>query len=146
MPRLDAERLELWQRLTTSLTSLRRAIDGELRAVHDVPLAWFDSMSAIRAAGGRCRVGELCEALAEVPSSLSRRLDRMEAVGLVERAAGAQHDDHRSVVVVLTEDGRAVWRDANITHRRLVQQRFAARLTDTDVAAVARVVTKLEAE
>ena len=43
----------------------------------------------------------------------------------------------------LTADGRAAWRDANITYRRLVQQLFAQRLTDTDIAALQRVWSKL---
>ena len=146
MPRLDAERLELWRRVATSVASVRREIDSELRAVHGVSLVWFDAMSALRAAGGACRVGELCDAVADVPSSLSRRLDRMEADGLVERSGEPVTGDRRSVSVALTADGRQLWRDVNITHRRLVQHAFAVRLTETDVAALHRIVSKLEAE
>lgn len=146
MPRLDAERLELWRRLATSVTTARREIDAELRAVHGVPLAWFEAMSAIRAAGGACRVGQLCDAVDDVPSSLSRRLDRMEADGLLERSEEPVAGDHRSVSVALTAEGRELWRDVNITHRRLVQYGFAARLTETDVAALHRIVAKLAAE
>jgi DNA-binding MarR family transcriptional regulator len=82
--------------------------------------------------------------LGDVPSSLSRRLDRMEESGFVTRSNTPVADDRRAVTVALTAGGRAAWRDANITYRRLVQQRFAMRLTDTDVAALQRVITKTE--
>ncbi len=142
MPRLDAERVALWRRLGRMLIALQREIDLELDAAHGVPLAWFDAMSAIRDGGGRLRVGELCEVLGDVVSSVSRRIDRMQDAGLVERSAAPVQGDRRSVSVALTANGRAVWRDVNLTYRRLVQRRFASRLTDTDVVALQRVLGK----
>ena len=44
----------------------------------------------------------------------------------------------------LTPDGRAEWRDANITYRRMVQQHFASVLSDTDIAALQRIISKLD--
>ncbi|HTH07276.1 MAG TPA: MarR family transcriptional regulator, partial [Ilumatobacteraceae bacterium] len=108
-----------------------------------LPLAWFDVLTEIRNGGGSIRVHELCVALDEVPSSLSRRLDRMEHEGLVRRKATPRPDDRRAVTVSSTPDGRAVWRDANISYRRMVQQHFAQRLTETDIAALQRVWGKL---
>ncbi|MCU1502702.1 MAG: putative MarR family transcriptional regulator [Ilumatobacteraceae bacterium] len=142
MPRLDAERIALWRRLGRVIVDVQREIDGELGEAHGLPLAWFDAMSAIRDGGGRLRVGELCDTLGDVVSSVSRRLDRMEDAGLVERSVAPVGGDRRSVSVALTAAGRAMWREANITYRRLVQHRFASRLTDTDVAALQRVLTK----
>ena len=52
-------------------------------------------------------------------------------------------DDKRAVTVSLTREGRAEWRDANITYRRMVQQHFANVLSDTDVAALQRIFSKL---
>ena len=87
---------------------------------------------------------ELCNALEEVPSSFSRRLDRMEDEGLVRRSATKSATDRRAVTVRLTADGRARWRDAAVTYRRLVQQLFAHRLTDTDLLTLQRVFSKFE--
>jgi DNA-binding MarR family transcriptional regulator len=142
VPRLDAERVALWRRLGRVLGALQREIDLELESAHGVPLAWFDAMSAIRDRGGRLRVGELCDVLGDVASSVSRRIDRMQSAGLVERSAEPVDGDRRSVTVALTANGRVVWRDVNVTYRRLVQHRFASRLTDTDVVALQRVLTK----
>ncbi|MGB8859295.1 MAG: MarR family transcriptional regulator [Ilumatobacteraceae bacterium] len=143
MPRLDAERIALWRQFCGVSAMLQRRVDLTLTEEHDLPLTWFDALTDIRAAGGSMRVHELCEALGEVPSSLSRRLDRMEDAGYVRRKHTPQPDDRRAVTVSLTADGRASWRDANITYRRLVQEHFATRLTETDIAALQRVFSKL---
>ncbi|MDO9175285.1 MAG: winged helix DNA-binding protein, partial [Actinomycetota bacterium] len=84
-----------------------------------------------------------CEVLDEVPSSLSRRLTRMEDEGYLRRTYTPQPDDRRAVTVSLTADGRTTWRDANLSYRRLVQEHFARRLTETDIGALQRVWSKL---
>ena len=81
-----------------------------------------------------------------MPSSLSRRLDRLEQVGWVERHTSSNGADGHAVEVTLTKDGREVWRDANVTYRRMVQHVFASKLTDTDIAAITRVLGKVSAE
>ncbi len=148
MPRLDAERVALWRRLGGVIGGVQRELDAELTEAHEISLPWFEAMSAIRDSGGTMRVGKLRDALDEVTSSLSRRLDRMEEHGLVVRAtpepARGVVADRRAITVTLTADGRAAWRDANITYRRVVQQRFASRLTETDVIALQRVLGKTE--
>jgi DNA-binding MarR family transcriptional regulator len=143
MPRLDAERIALWRQFCGVSAALQRTLALQLIEQHELSLAWFDALTAIRAAGGSMRVHELCAELEEVPSSLSRRLDRMEDDGLVRRKRTPQPDDRRAVTVSLTADGRALWRDANVTYRRLVQEHFAKRLTETDLAALQRVFGKL---
>lgn len=143
MPRLDAERIAHWRTLCTTSARLQRVVDRELVEQHGLPLAWFDVLTAVRAAGGAMRVHELCEVLDDVPSSVSRRLDRIEESGLVRRRATPRPDDRRAVTVTMSAEGRRVWRDANVTYRRLVQQHFAQRLTDTDLAALQRIWGKL---
>jgi DNA-binding MarR family transcriptional regulator len=143
MPRLDAERIGLWRRLCQSSAALQRKIDAQLTEEHYLSLARFECLAAIRDAGGTMRVHELSETLGELPSSLSRRLDRLEDEGYVRRKRTPLPDDRRAVSVSLTAAGRAAWRDANITYRRMVQAHFAQHLTDTDIAALQRVFGKL---
>jgi DNA-binding MarR family transcriptional regulator len=146
MPRLDAERLSLWREWQHAATVAERAIDEALLESDDMPLAWFDVLATLQRAGGTMRVGELCAEVAAVPSSLSRRLDRLESVAWVQRRPAPNSTDGRAVEVALTKEGRDVWRDANVTYRRTVQHVFASRLTDTDIAALARVLGKLTAD
>jgi DNA-binding MarR family transcriptional regulator len=143
MPRLDAERIGLWRQFCQTSAALQRNVDQQLSDEHFISLAWFECLAAIRDAGGVMRVHELAEALGELPSSLSRRLDRLEQEGYVRRKRTPLPDDRRAVSVSLSASGRAAWRDANITYRRMVQQHFAQSLTETDIVALQRVFTKL---
>ena len=142
MPRLDAERVSLLRSLTAATTLVTRQVDADLIAEFDLPLTWFEVMTALQRAGGSLRVNELRAALDEIPSSLSRRLDRMEHEGHIAREP-SQSDDRRAVTVTLTRDGRSLWRDANITYRRAVQKHFNQVVTDSDVLALQRFISKL---
>ena len=141
MPRLDAERIDLWRRLGVAVDAIRRDADAAIAEVDGVSLAWFEVLAALRDAGGVMRAGDLAERLGELPSTLSHRLARMAEDGLVERVGSST--DRRTIDVRLTSEGRAVWRDANVTYRRAVQAHFARHLTDTDVAALQRILGKL---
>jgi DNA-binding MarR family transcriptional regulator len=143
MPRLDAERIDLFRSFCQTTTAIMRQIDADLMAEYDVSLAWFDVMSALRRSGGSLRVSELCTLLGEIPSSLSRRLDRMEQAGLVERESSPSPADRRAVAVHLTREGRLFWRDANVIYRRSVQRHFASVVTESDVTALQRLLSKL---
>ncbi len=63
--------------------------------------------------------------LHDLPSSLCRRFDRLEEEGWVKRHRGVDPVDQRAVEVELTRRGRNLWREMNITYRRVVQQHFA---------------------
>ena len=146
MPRLDAGRVAAWRTFGVVAADVQRKVEAGLIDDYDLPLSWFEVLAALQASGGSMRVGELCEALHELPSSLSRRLDRLEEEGFVSRASTPTPDDKRAVTVTLTRDGRAEWRDANITYRRMVQQHFANVLSDTDIAALQRIFSKLDTD
>ena len=143
MPRLDAERIGLWRDMCRVTTDLQRRIAAELMDETGVPLTWFEVLAAVQQGNGSLRVKDICAALDDVPSSLSRRLDRLEDEGYLERTATPRPDDRRAVTVTLTAEGRTVWREANLVYRRLVQNEFARTLTDTDLATLHRVLAKL---
>jgi DNA-binding MarR family transcriptional regulator len=144
MPRLDAERIALLRQLSHTTNSIERRIDADLMAEFAMPLAWFEVMSSLQRVDGPIRVSELCKMLDENPSSLSRRLDRLEDEGYIARGATPLPSDRRAVSVRLTREGRLFWRDANVIYRRAVQRHFAQVVTETDIAALQRVLSKLE--
>jgi DNA-binding MarR family transcriptional regulator len=136
MPRLDANRVATWRALQSVSAELERAIDADMRADWDIGLGWFDVLAALQRCDGAARPSELAVELRIVPSSLSRRLDRLEEEGWVKRHARSDSADQRSVIVELTRRGRQLWREMNVTYRRAVQRHFAALLTDGQIAAV----------
>jgi DNA-binding MarR family transcriptional regulator len=143
MPRLDAERIALMRQLCAATNAIQRQIDHDLTDEFDIPLSWFEVMAALQRAGGTLRVSELCTELDEVASSLSRRLDRMEEEGHVARESTPTATDRRAVSVHLTRDGRSFWRDANVIYRRSVQRNFAQVVTESDILALQRLLSKL---
>ena len=145
MARLDATRVSAWRELQTVTAALERAIDSDIRAEWDLSLGWFDVLAALQRCGGAARPSELAAELRLVRSSLSRRLDRLEEDGWVVRRVGGDVD-HRSVTVVLTRRGRALWREMNVTYRRAVQRHFASWLVDEDVATLRAIVDRVAPE
>jgi DNA-binding MarR family transcriptional regulator len=143
MARLDAARLAVWRDLQSVTAALERKIDEALVAEWDVSLGWFDVLAGLQRLGGAARPSDLAEELRLVRSSLSRRLDRLEEEGWVQRTRPAGVDDQRAVVVELTKRGRTLWREMNVTYRRAVQQHVSRLLSDDDVATLRRVLDQL---
>ena len=140
MARLDAARVAAWRELQSVTAELERRIDEALVTEWDVPLGWFDVLSGLQRLGGSARPSDLAEELRLVRSSLSRRLDRLEEEGWVQRTRPSGLDDQRAVVVELTRRGRTLWREMNVTYRRAVQANVAAALSDDDVADLRRIL------
>ncbi len=145
MPRLDATRLSAWRNLNALVDELARRIDDELRTEWAVPLGSFEVLDSLRRLNGRARPQDIALEMRLPPSSLSRRIDRLEEEGWVARHRAIDPDDHRAVEVELTTRGRTLWREMNVSYRRAVQRHFAQWLDDDRVASVADVVALLQA-
>lgn len=143
MPRLDATRVRAWRELQALVPEIERRIDEDLRAEWAVPLGWFDVLATLRQLDGRARPQDVASVMRIPPSSLSRRLDRLEEEGWVRRHRDVDPEDHRAVEVELTKRGRTLWREMNISYRRSVQARFAGALDDVDVESLAATVRLL---
>ncbi len=78
MPRLDSSRVSAWRGLQTVTAELTRRIDIDLTDDWDIPLGWFDVLASLQRLGGRARPLDIATEMRLPPSSLSRRLDRLE--------------------------------------------------------------------
>ena len=136
MPRLDNRRLAAWRELQSVVADVQRGIDDDLQREWAVPLGSFEVLAALRELGGVARPQDVAAWMRLPPSSLSRRLDRLEEEGWIARHRGVDPDDHRAVDVELTGRGRTLWREMSVSYRRSVQARFAAHLGDDQIAAV----------
>ena len=143
MPRLDSTRVSAWRGLQAVTAELARRIDVDLMGEWDIPLGWFDVLAALQRLGGRARPHDVAAEMRLPPSSLSRRLDRLEEEGWVKRHRSVDPVDQRAVEVELTRRGRNLWREMNVTYRRAVQRHFATLMGDADIAAMHRVIELL---
>ena len=143
MSRLNHVRVGAWRGLQAVVGELERAIDDELRNEWDIPLGWFDVLASLQRLGGTARPLDVAADLRLPPSSVSRRLDRLEEEGWVARHRRVDVADLRAVDVELTRTGRRLWREMNVTYRRVLQSVFSTRLDDDDIAALGVTIDKL---
>lgn len=131
----------MWRAFLETHRSVVRRLEVELLEETSLPLDWYDVLVHLHEVGGSRRMQELAAALGADKSSLSRRVDRMCEAGLVERQASP--DDRRGTLAVLTPHGRAVLKEASPVHLRGVYWHFTQHLSDSDVTALRRILSKV---
>ncbi len=146
MPHLSTARRKVWERLWAEASRIDREIDNALRREWAIPLGWFEVMNGLREAGGRARPLELAELVGVPASTLSRRLDRLEEEGWIQRDDDTSSTDARAVEVYLTQSGRRLWREMNVSYRRVLQEEFARHLTESELTALDSIIERLGAE
>ncbi|MGH9895640.1 MAG: MarR family winged helix-turn-helix transcriptional regulator, partial [bacterium] len=88
-------------------------------------------------------MNELAERILYSKSGLTRVVDRMEEAGFVRRVR--HENDRRSILVVLTDQGRSKLEQARRHHRHGIEQHFSSHLTDTEIKTLTRAFEKLSA-
>ena len=143
MARLDVSRIGAWRGSPSARRQIERGLDEELRADWDIP-ARLVRRARLAAAPGRdgARPLDVAADLRLPPSSLSRRLDRLQEEGWIARHREVPGADLRAVEIELTRTGRRLWREMNVSYRRALQAQFAIHLDDDDIADIARVARR----
>jgi len=137
------ERLRAWRLYVESALVLLDVLEAELERDAGMPLRWYDVLVQLEDAPDGVRMNELAHRILYSKSGLTRIVDRLEAEGLVRRVR--PEADRRSILVVLTDEGRETMEHARRYHRHVIEQHFARHLTDADVAALTRVLESLSA-
>ena len=105
MPGLDIAEQKSWQNFLDSTLRLYATLNRRLTEAHELSLFDVRVLDLLdHAPSGSIRMGDLAEALASLPSRLTRQIRRLESQGLVRREASK--DDRRGVVAAITADGR----------------------------------------
>lgn len=125
-------------RLTALVGKSIEAVLGE----HGLHVAEFDVLAALRRMGApyTATPSALTRALMLSPAGMTSRLDRLEAAGHIERLADP--GDRRSLLVVLTERGRATI-DAAVVDHVANEERLLAELSDRERGALDTLLRKL---
>jgi DNA-binding MarR family transcriptional regulator len=128
------------------ISRLAREIEQRLEAVyreHGLEPGWHDVLATLRRSGPpfRLRPTDLTTALMLTSSGTTKRLDRLERAGLVERTAD-QHD-RRAGAITLTAHGRALI--DRVTQAHLANERDILRsLPDADQQRLADLLRSLQ--
>ena len=130
--------LQAWGLFLRANSRLNEQLERELLAECQLPLTWYDVLVQLNnVQDARLRHQELSQSIVLSKSGLSRRIDRMEAEGLVRREVCPF--DGRGVYEVLTDKGRDVLARASAVHLRGIEDHFGRHMSD-DEARVLRSV------
>jgi DNA-binding MarR family transcriptional regulator len=126
--RPTSDQLAAWNAFLRLHQGLVAELDRELVERHDLPLAWYDVLVQLQAAGRELTMGEIAGRLLISPSTCTRVVEKMVAAELLDRRIDG--DDARIRHVGLTRRGRAALRAAAVTHLDGISRRFGAFLGD----------------
>ena len=131
-----------WRTFLRAHATVVRALEAELLAEHDLPLASYDVLVQLsEAPDRRLRMTELADRVLLSRSGLTRLADRLEREGLITREPCPS--DARGTLAVLTEAGLQRLRDAWPTHLRGVSQHVTSRLSAQEVEQLGDLLGKL---
>lgn len=145
-PHLDVQPLALLGRLFRVAQLADRALAAPLRELGLQP-GWFDLLAALRRSGPAYELNptELMQATMLSSGGMTKRLDRLEQAGLVERLPDP--GDRRGILVRLTARGRAMIDEAIDAHvaneARLLEGLTAAQRGALD-AVLRKLLTAVE--
>lgn len=134
--------LDAWRTFLRAHSRLMRELERDLRDQHGVTLGDFDVLVQLaEAPRGRLRMCELADAVLLSPSGLSRRVDRLQRAGVVERRRASE--DARNVEARLTAEGKRLLRRLRSTHRAGVRDEFEARFAADELETLAELLGRL---
>lgn len=137
------ERLHAWRLYFESALALVDVLDAESERDAAIPLRWYDVLVKLEESPEGLRMSELAERILYSKSGFTRVVDRMEEAGLVRRVRS--ENDRRSILVVLTDEGRSTMERARRHHRQGIEQHFSRHLADADIKALSRALEKISA-
>jgi DNA-binding MarR family transcriptional regulator len=137
-PELDVSPLGVVGRLHRTANALTRELVA-LYAQFGLSEGDFDVLASLRRAGPEAErsAGDLTRTTMITTGGMTKRLDRLEAQGLIERRVGT--GDRRSRTVALTDSGRELI-DRAFTAHVANERRLVSLLSDDDAAALERIL------
>jgi DNA-binding MarR family transcriptional regulator len=137
------ERLRAWRLYLESALALIDVLDHEHEAGIGLPIRWYDVLIHLEDAPEGLRMNAIADRILYSKSGFTRIVDGMEKAGLIRRVV--PENDRRSILVLLTAEGRETMERARRHHRHWIEQNFSRHLADTDIKALTRALEKLNA-
>src|SRR4051812_31571113 len=130
-----------WRGMLRVHSKVFRELDRRLLAAHGLGVDAYGVMiTLVSAPDRRLPIGALGLQRNLSPSGISRSVDRLVKLGLVERSANP--DDARSLLVGLTAAGLRRLREAQVTHHRTVRELLLSHLDDGELEQLGQVWEK----
>jgi DNA-binding MarR family transcriptional regulator len=122
----------VWRGLLRVHSTVFRELDRRLLHEHELGIDAYGVMvTLVTAPDRKLPIGELGIRRNLSPSGISRSVDRLTKLGLLERATNP--GDGRSLLVGLTAKGLRRLREAQVTHHRIVREMLFSHLDQHDL-------------
>ncbi len=131
------KQMNAWVLFMHAHARLMTQMSSDLEKSGEVPLGTYDVLVQLSLGGGKLRLKELLNRVLLSQPGLSRRVERLETAGLVERRPDPS--DGRGVIVALTRTGRYALRSAAVVHMASIDREFTSTLTDEEADVLNRV-------
>jgi DNA-binding MarR family transcriptional regulator len=142
---LTTEEMRAWRALLGAQHRLGRVLDLELQAAHGTTLADHEVLIILsEQPGGALRMADLADMLTISRSGLTRRVDRMAAIGLVSRERCTS--DGRGVFARITPAGMRALELATPVHVAGVRRHFVDVLSAAELDLLAAALEKVAAD
>jgi DNA-binding MarR family transcriptional regulator len=130
-----AEEFAAWRGMLRVHSAVFRELDRQLLAKHGFGVdAYAVLVTLVSPPAHTMAIGELGQRRNLSPSGISRSVDRLAKLGLLQR--GANPDDRRSLLVGLTSEGMRRLREAQVTHHRIVREMLLSHLDQHDLVSL----------
>lgn len=136
-----AEEFGMWRGMLRIHSAVFRELDRHMLADHGFGIdAYGILVTLISPPAHTMPIGELGERRNLSPSGISRSVDRLAKLGLLERSVNPE--DRRSLLVGLTPTGIRRLREAQVSHHRIVRQMLLSHLDDHDLTRLSELWEK----
>ena len=136
------DELAAWHGMLTLYSRVMRNLDRDLLASHQISVREFDVLITLANAPHRhLRMSDLAQRVMLTPSGLTRLVERLERVRLVERQTDP--GDARSFRAVLTDPGARRLDEARTTHNAVIRAHLTNRLSVEELRELAAIWAKV---
>jgi DNA-binding MarR family transcriptional regulator len=130
-----------WRGMLRVHSSVFRELDRRLLEDHGLGIdAYAVMVTLVTEPDRKLPIGELGLRRNLTPSGISRSVDRLTKLGLLERVTNP--DDGRSLLVGLTANGLQRLREAQVTHHRTVREMLLSHLDQHDLERISELWEK----
>jgi DNA-binding MarR family transcriptional regulator len=139
---LDDQQMAAWRSYIETVVDLNAALEADL-APHGLTLGDYQVLVHLsEAPRHELRMCDLAALLQLSPSGLTRRLDGLVGMGVVERRPSDL--DRRVMLAVLTDDGWSYLEKVAPVHVGSVRHHIVDRISREDMAAMARIFDAIQ--
>jgi DNA-binding MarR family transcriptional regulator len=137
---MEVDLVGLFRDLVRLETELWNRVEARLQHAYGLPLAWLEIMQVVSATGD-CRVLDIAKALSISVGGASKVVDKVEAAGWCRRQPNPT--DGRSNLIQLTEAGKGLLEEANITFASALAADLGAAAQASELAQLSATLRRL---